>query len=167
MRKAENHEQPIDFNVHNDTDYDVRIMWVNFDGHLDPRPERQSDVIKSNSCMSGGGDTGHSFAFLRMDTGQEVACVRFKSTERFQSSCWCLLSSAIQMSDGVDVPNGGRTVSVLPDIRTRYEADRWCGFSDEQNTSHPSNLLRRPDPTVSLEFEQVVVGAVGEGVGAG
>jgi len=57
-----------------------------------------------------------------MDTGEEVACVRFKSTVQQ------LLSAAIEISDGVSVPNGGRAVSVLPNVTTRYDAEKNAGF---------------------------------------
>jgi len=57
VRKAVENQQPIAFIVRNDTEHDVRILWVNHDGQLDTRPECQIDVIKSGSFMGCGGDT--------------------------------------------------------------------------------------------------------------
>ena len=98
-RKAVNNDRPGTFRILNDTDNDVRVLWVQFDGQNDTRPERQNDVVASGggvSCL--GGDTGHPFAFVRVDGGGEVACVCFKS-EEVQ-----LLSAAIELCAAAPPP---------------------------------------------------------------
>lgn len=46
------------------------------------RPAGQNDVVASGGVFFVGGDTGHPFAFVRVDGGGEVACVYFKGAER-------------------------------------------------------------------------------------
>ena len=87
-RKSSN-VQGMDFKMINDTDFDVKHCWINFDGEDDTRTT--PETLAPGEEFSRRSDTGHPHRFWRADTEEEIACFCFTGDQAQ------LLSKAIEL----------------------------------------------------------------------